>query len=126
MRILVDRFIYQGLLCAKVIDFDDCGFGYWLYDIAVALWELRHRNDYGQFRATLIKGYTQHRPPPGDLGSIRLAGQCLVHKLTQLRADRVRAGREKLGKERDGQLFRRVDPERGAGRAAPRQLARRT
>ena len=25
----------------RVIDFDDCGFGYWLYDIAVALWELR-------------------------------------------------------------------------------------
>ena len=24
-----------------LIDFDDCGFGYRLYDIAVALWELR-------------------------------------------------------------------------------------
>ena len=45
----------------RVIDFDDCGFGYWLYDIAVALWELRHRNDYEQFRAALIEGYTQHR-----------------------------------------------------------------
>ena len=50
-----------------VIDFDDCGFGYWLYDIAVALWELRHRHDYGQFRDALINGYTQHRPLPGDL-----------------------------------------------------------
>ena len=48
----------------RVIDFDDCGFGYWLYDIAVALWELRHRDDYGQFRAALIEGYAQHRPPP--------------------------------------------------------------
>jgi hypothetical protein len=27
----------------RIIDFDDCGFGYWLYDIAVPLWELRHR-----------------------------------------------------------------------------------
>ena len=54
----------------RVIDFDDCGFGYWLYDIAVALWELRHRNDYGQFRAALIEGYTQHRPPPGDLAQL--------------------------------------------------------
>jgi Ser/Thr protein kinase RdoA (MazF antagonist) len=46
----------------RVIDFDDCGFGYWLYDIAVSLWELRRRDDYGQFRAALIDGYTQHRP----------------------------------------------------------------
>lgn len=52
----------------KVIDFDDCGFGYWLYDIAVSLWELRHRNDYEHFRSALIDGYTRHRPlPPGCL-----------------------------------------------------------
>ena len=52
----------------RVIDFDDCGFGYWLYDIAVALWELRYRNDYEDFRSALIDGYTQHRPlPPGGL-----------------------------------------------------------
>jgi Ser/Thr protein kinase RdoA (MazF antagonist) len=55
----------------KVIDFDDCGFGYWLYDIAVALWELRYRNDYEDFRSALIEGYTQHRPlPPGDLAHL--------------------------------------------------------
>ena len=52
----------------RVIDFDDCGFGYWLYDIAVALWELRYRADYEDFRSALIEGYTQHRPlPPGHL-----------------------------------------------------------
>jgi hypothetical protein len=45
----------------KVIDFDDSGFGYWLYDIAVPLWELRHRNDYGHFRSALIDGYTRRR-----------------------------------------------------------------
>ena len=55
----------------RVIDFDDCGFGYWLYDIAVALWELRLRNDYGDFRSALIDGYTQHRPlPPGSLAHL--------------------------------------------------------
>jgi Ser/Thr protein kinase RdoA (MazF antagonist) len=55
----------------RVIDFDDCGFGYWLYDIAVSLWELRRRDDYGQFRAALINGYTQHRPlPPGGLAHL--------------------------------------------------------
>jgi len=52
----------------RVIDFDDCGFGYWLYDIAVSLWELRQRDDYEQFRTALIDGYIQHRPlPPGGL-----------------------------------------------------------
>jgi Ser/Thr protein kinase RdoA (MazF antagonist) len=52
----------------RVIDFDDCGFGYWVYDIAVSLWELRYRNDYPDFRSALIDGYTGHRPlPPGAL-----------------------------------------------------------
>jgi len=55
----------------RVIDFDDCGFGYWLYDIAVSLWELRHRNDYQQFQSALIDGYTRHRPlPPGGLAHL--------------------------------------------------------
>ena len=55
----------------RIIDFDDCGFGYWLYDIAVSLWELRQRDDYEQFRAALIDGYTQHRPlPPGGLAHL--------------------------------------------------------
>jgi Ser/Thr protein kinase RdoA (MazF antagonist) len=50
----------------RLIDFDDCGFGHRLYDIAVALWELRHRPDYESFRAALVAGYTQHRPLPSD------------------------------------------------------------
>jgi Ser/Thr protein kinase RdoA (MazF antagonist) len=55
----------------RVIDFDDCGFGYWLYDIAVSLWELRQRDDYEQFRTALIDGYIQHRPlPPGGLAHL--------------------------------------------------------
>lgn len=60
-----DLHLRNVLFCGddtKVIDFDDCGFGYWLYDIAVALCELRNRNDYGCFRAALIDGYTHHRP----------------------------------------------------------------
>ncbi len=55
----------------KVIDFDDCGYGYWLYDIAVSLWELRRRDDYPDFRSALIDGYTQRRPlPPGGLAHL--------------------------------------------------------
>jgi Ser/Thr protein kinase RdoA (MazF antagonist) len=69
-----DLHLGNALFCrgeVRVIDFDDCGFGYWLYDIAVALWELRHRNDYEQFRSALIDGYTRHRPlPPGTLSHL--------------------------------------------------------
>ena len=68
-----DLHLDNALFChddVKVIDFDDCGFGYWLYDIAVALWELRHRHDYVQFRDALVEGYTQYRPPPGDLAHL--------------------------------------------------------
>jgi Ser/Thr protein kinase RdoA (MazF antagonist) len=45
-----------------LIDFDDFGIGHRVYDLAVALWELRHRADYGAFRAALIDGYTAFRP----------------------------------------------------------------
>ena len=51
---------------ARLIDFDDCGFGYRVYDVAVALWELRHRPDYTAFREALVEGYTEHRPLSGD------------------------------------------------------------
>jgi Ser/Thr protein kinase RdoA (MazF antagonist) len=55
----------------RVIDFDDCGFGYWLYDMAVSLRELRHRDDYQSFRSALIGGYPRHRPlPPGYLAHL--------------------------------------------------------
>ena len=66
---LGNALFYRGDVA--VIDFDDCGFGYWIYDIAVSLWELRDRDDYEQFRAALIDGYTQHRPlPPGCLAHL--------------------------------------------------------
>src|SRR5690348_1569608 len=49
----------------------------------------------------------------------------LVDELAQLRADRVGARRQQLGEERHGKPSLVVDPERGAGRAAPGQLAGR-
>ena len=49
---------------ARLIDFDDCGFGYRIYDVAVALWELRHRDDYPAFKEAFVRGYTEHRPLP--------------------------------------------------------------
>ncbi|QKJ18340.1 phosphotransferase enzyme family protein [Microbacterium hominis] len=44
-----------------LIDFDDCGFGPRLYDLAVAVWERRDEPDYPEYRDALVAGYTAHR-----------------------------------------------------------------
>ena len=40
-----------------LIDFDDAGFGWYLYDIAVALYEYQGREDFSQLSAALLQGY---------------------------------------------------------------------
>jgi len=52
----------------RLIDFDDCGFGPRLYELAVALWELRDEPTYPAFRDALLEGYLAHR----DLDVTRL------------------------------------------------------
>ncbi|GAB3953982.1 phosphotransferase [Kribbella albertanoniae] len=47
-----------------IIDFDDCGFGYWLYDIAVPLWDNRYRDEFPALRTALLEGYGEHRELP--------------------------------------------------------------
>ncbi len=47
---------------ARLIDFDDCGFGHFVYDAAVALWELRGRADYPRWRDAFLAGYGAVRP----------------------------------------------------------------
>ncbi|GLR54762.1 phosphotransferase [Shinella yambaruensis] len=44
------------------IDFDDCGFGFRLFDLATALLRNRHEPDYPQLRAALLEGYAAVRP----------------------------------------------------------------
>ncbi len=51
---------------ARAIDFDDCGWGFHLYDLAVTLWELEDRPRYGELRDALLDGYAQQRPLPDD------------------------------------------------------------
>ena len=54
----------------KLIDFDDCGTGPRLYELAVALWELRDRPDYPAYRDALLAGYSaprDRRQLPGRL-----------------------------------------------------------
>jgi Ser/Thr protein kinase RdoA (MazF antagonist) len=46
----------------QMIDFDDGGFGFRLFDIATALLKYLDASDYRALRAALIKGYTSERP----------------------------------------------------------------
>jgi Ser/Thr protein kinase RdoA (MazF antagonist) len=52
--------IFQGGE-VKLIDFDDCGTGPRLYDLAVALWELRDQPKYPAYRDALLAGYRARR-----------------------------------------------------------------
>lgn len=44
---------------ANVIDFDDCGFGHYLNDLAITLWYLRRRPDFDTYREALLDGYAR-------------------------------------------------------------------
>jgi Ser/Thr protein kinase RdoA (MazF antagonist) len=44
-----------------VIDFDTCGYGYYIYDLAVAIWNLFNRADYTSLRDALLTGYRKVR-----------------------------------------------------------------
>jgi Ser/Thr protein kinase RdoA (MazF antagonist) len=49
---------------ARAIDFDDSGFGYWVYDLAIALEHCREDADYPRFREALLEGYAEFRTLP--------------------------------------------------------------
>ena len=52
-----------------VIDFDDCGWGFFLYDLAVPLSEVTLRPAYPAMRDALLDGYARRRPLPDDAGT---------------------------------------------------------
>lgn len=45
----------------RVIDFDDCGEGYWVYDAAVTLFDYYRRPDWIDLRDAWFEGYQQER-----------------------------------------------------------------
>ena len=53
---------YRGQ--ARPIDFDDCGFGYWVYDLAVALAHWQTAPQWATYRQSLLDGYAGIRPLP--------------------------------------------------------------
>jgi Ser/Thr protein kinase RdoA (MazF antagonist) len=48
------------------IDFDDCGWGHFVYDLAVASSELRHRRDHADLLAAMLRGYRGVRALPAE------------------------------------------------------------
>ncbi len=53
---------HQGEI--QVFDFDDCGWGYYIYDLAVTLYYLRDRFDFQFLREVLLESYQQIRSLP--------------------------------------------------------------
>ena len=51
---------------ARAIDFDDSGFGYFVYDLSLALEHCQEDTALPQFRDALLEGYNQVRLLPAD------------------------------------------------------------
>jgi Ser/Thr protein kinase RdoA (MazF antagonist) len=50
----------SGQTTVAALDFDDCAFGYYLYDLAPLLWMLKGEPDYPERRSALWDGYHSH------------------------------------------------------------------
>jgi Ser/Thr protein kinase RdoA (MazF antagonist) len=51
---------------ARAIDFDDCGWGLYLYDLAATLWELEDRERFAEMRDAVLEVHAGHRALPAD------------------------------------------------------------
>jgi Ser/Thr protein kinase RdoA (MazF antagonist) len=51
---------------ARVIDFDDCALGYWMFDVGVALSDLRGHEAFPQYRDAFRDGYAEVRRLPEE------------------------------------------------------------
>lgn len=58
---------------ARAIDFDDSGFGYWIYDLAIGLEHARDTEAYERSRDALFDGYGEVRTlPAGQVAQLEL------------------------------------------------------
>ena len=51
---------------ARPIDFDDAGFGYWMYDLAIPLCDWEGEDVWPAYRDALLEGYTEIRSIPKE------------------------------------------------------------
>jgi len=45
----------------QILDFDTCGFGYYVYDLAVVVWDAFSRDDFSSLKTALLHGYRSTR-----------------------------------------------------------------
>ncbi len=62
---LGDNVLFEGGE-ARVIDFDDCAYGYWVFDIGVALSSLSGETVSPELRGALLDGYSEIRSVPEE------------------------------------------------------------
>lgn len=60
----------------SLIDFDDSGFGFRLYDLGTALSQNLHEPDYPHIRDALVAGYAQTRPATAALADLFTLARC--------------------------------------------------
>ena len=93
----------------RAIDFDDSGFGYWVFDLAVALDACRDDPAYPRYREALLNGYAEFRPLPEQQAAqieLFLAGLQVYWNLwaaggTHLYPDLLPEYRERLARTAD-------------------------
>jgi Ser/Thr protein kinase RdoA (MazF antagonist)/uncharacterized protein YkwD len=67
-----------------ILDFDTCGYGYYIYDLAVPVRNLVHQEEYIALKKALFRGYRRIRPlsiPEERLLKHFVAGRLLIHTL---------------------------------------------
>jgi Ser/Thr protein kinase RdoA (MazF antagonist) len=97
---------------ARIIDFDDSGFGYYIYDLSIVLEDSRDHQIQPRFRDALLDGYTRLRTLSGDeLGNIDLFLAAFAVYWSLYAADVVRYHPEHRGVivERMSRYFRLVE-----------------
>ena len=63
--------VHEGAI--RIIDFDDCGYGWHMYDLAVALYQNREEAIYPLIEAALLDGYRLERDlTPRDIAALPL------------------------------------------------------
>lgn len=71
---------YEGT--ARALDFEYCGWGYYLYDLTPMLWQLKaERADYAELEDAIWEGYTSIKPQPEryrELLDVFIAGRQLA------------------------------------------------
>ena len=51
---------------ARLIDFEDCGFGHWMFDIAIVLAQFRWQERWPQIRDAFLAGYAEKHTLPDE------------------------------------------------------------